>query len=220
MKPLDVLMPAKGMALIEEQISARLPLHRLWLEPNPDLWLAEWAPRIRAIAMTGGHAPLDEAYMRQYPEARDHLQFRRRLRQYRRQGGGAAWNHRHQYARRARRRSRRHDARPHDHDRAPTAAGGAISARRAMDGEGRFPAQPFAEGPHRRHSGTRAHRQGDRDARQRLRARCRLSRPARPGRCPLSLLFFAHRHGQGFRRSDRGRARRPRDAPHHQRRSA
>jgi lactate dehydrogenase-like 2-hydroxyacid dehydrogenase len=68
MKPLDVLMPAKGMDLIEEQISARLPLHRLWLEPNPDLWLAEWAPRIRAIAMTGGHAPLDEAYLRQYPK--------------------------------------------------------------------------------------------------------------------------------------------------------
>jgi lactate dehydrogenase-like 2-hydroxyacid dehydrogenase len=68
MKPLDVLMPAKGMDLIEDEISARLPLHRLWLEPNPDLWLAEWAPRIRAIAMTGGHAPLDEAYMRQYPK--------------------------------------------------------------------------------------------------------------------------------------------------------
>jgi lactate dehydrogenase-like 2-hydroxyacid dehydrogenase len=68
MKPLDVLMPAKGMDLIEEQTSARLPLHRLWLEPNPDLWLAEWTPRIRAIAMTGGHAPLDEAYMRQFPK--------------------------------------------------------------------------------------------------------------------------------------------------------
>jgi lactate dehydrogenase-like 2-hydroxyacid dehydrogenase len=67
MKPLDVLMPAKGMGLIEDQISARLPLHRLWLEPNPELWLAEWAPRIRALAMTGAHAPLDEAYMRRYP---------------------------------------------------------------------------------------------------------------------------------------------------------
>jgi lactate dehydrogenase-like 2-hydroxyacid dehydrogenase len=68
MKALDVLMPAKGMAVIEDEISARLPLHRLWLEPNPDLWLAEWAPRIRAIATTGGHAPLDEAYMRKYPK--------------------------------------------------------------------------------------------------------------------------------------------------------
>jgi lactate dehydrogenase-like 2-hydroxyacid dehydrogenase len=68
MKSPDVLMPAKGMDLIEEQLSARLPLHRLWLEPNPDLWLAEWGPRIRAIATTGGHAPLDEAYMRQFPK--------------------------------------------------------------------------------------------------------------------------------------------------------
>jgi lactate dehydrogenase-like 2-hydroxyacid dehydrogenase len=68
MKSLDVLMPAKGMGLIEDQISARLKLHRLWLEPDPDLWLAEWAPRLRAIAMTGGHAPLDEAYMRKFPK--------------------------------------------------------------------------------------------------------------------------------------------------------
>ena len=68
MKPLDVLMPVEGMALIDEQISARLPLHRLWLEPNPDLWLAEWAPRIRAVAMSGGHAHLDEAYLRRYPK--------------------------------------------------------------------------------------------------------------------------------------------------------
>jgi lactate dehydrogenase-like 2-hydroxyacid dehydrogenase len=67
MKSLDVLMPAEGMALIEDEISARLKLHRLWLEPNPDLWHAEWAPRIRAVAMTGAHAPLDEAYMRRYP---------------------------------------------------------------------------------------------------------------------------------------------------------
>jgi lactate dehydrogenase-like 2-hydroxyacid dehydrogenase len=68
MEALDILMPAKGMPLIEDEISARLPLHRLWLEPNPNLWLAEWAPRIRAIAMTGGHAPVDEAYLRQYPK--------------------------------------------------------------------------------------------------------------------------------------------------------
>jgi lactate dehydrogenase-like 2-hydroxyacid dehydrogenase len=67
MKSLDVLMPAKGMALIEDEISARLPLHRLWLEPNPDLWLAEWSPRIRGLATSGGHGRLDEAYMRRYP---------------------------------------------------------------------------------------------------------------------------------------------------------
>jgi lactate dehydrogenase-like 2-hydroxyacid dehydrogenase len=67
MKSLDVVITAKGMDLIEDQLSARLSVHRLWLEPNPDLWLAEWGPRTRAIAMTGGHARIDEAYMRQFP---------------------------------------------------------------------------------------------------------------------------------------------------------
>ena len=67
MKSTDVLMPAKGMAQIEDEIGATLKLHRLWLEPNPDQWLADWAPRIRAIAMTGAHAPVDETYMRRFP---------------------------------------------------------------------------------------------------------------------------------------------------------
>jgi lactate dehydrogenase-like 2-hydroxyacid dehydrogenase len=66
MKSLDVLMPVEGMGLIDELISAKLPLHRLWLEPNPDLWLAEWAPRVRAIALAG-HLRADEAYMRRFP---------------------------------------------------------------------------------------------------------------------------------------------------------
>jgi lactate dehydrogenase-like 2-hydroxyacid dehydrogenase len=66
MGSLDVLMPIEGMGLIGEMIDARLPLHRLWLEPNPDLWLAEWRPRIRAIALAG-HVRADEAYMRQFP---------------------------------------------------------------------------------------------------------------------------------------------------------
>jgi lactate dehydrogenase-like 2-hydroxyacid dehydrogenase len=67
MTSLDVLMPVEGMDLIEEQVSARLPLHRLWLEPNPDLWLAEWAPRIRALAIVAKHLPVDEVYMRRFP---------------------------------------------------------------------------------------------------------------------------------------------------------
>jgi len=66
MQSLDVLAPVEGMGLIGEMIAARLPLHRLWLEPNPDLWLAEWAPRIRAIALAG-HFRADEAYMRRFP---------------------------------------------------------------------------------------------------------------------------------------------------------
>jgi lactate dehydrogenase-like 2-hydroxyacid dehydrogenase len=66
-KSLDVLMPVEGMKLIGDQIAERLPLHRLWLEPNPDLWLAEWGPRIRALAMTGGHALIDDRYMQGLP---------------------------------------------------------------------------------------------------------------------------------------------------------
>jgi len=66
MKSLDVLMPVEGMGLIGDLIGARLPLQRLWLEPNPDLWLAEWGPRIRAIA-AAGHIRADEAYMRRFP---------------------------------------------------------------------------------------------------------------------------------------------------------
>ncbi len=66
MGSLDVLMPVEGMGIIGDLIGARLPLHRLWLEPNPDLWLAEWGPRIRAIALAG-HFRADEAYMRRFP---------------------------------------------------------------------------------------------------------------------------------------------------------
>jgi len=66
-KSLDVLMPAEGMGLIGDLIAKRLPLHRLWLEPNPETWLAEWGPRLRALAMTGGHGPIDDAYMRRLP---------------------------------------------------------------------------------------------------------------------------------------------------------
>jgi hypothetical protein len=35
----DVLLPAKGMERIEEEVAARLPLHPLWVEPKPELCL-------------------------------------------------------------------------------------------------------------------------------------------------------------------------------------
>ena len=66
MKSLDVLAPVEGMGLIGDMIAERLPLHRLWLEPNPDLWLAEWEPRIRALALAG-HLRADDAYMQRFP---------------------------------------------------------------------------------------------------------------------------------------------------------
>ena len=67
MQSLDVLMPAQGMALIGDLIAERLPLHRLWLEPDPEAWLAEWGPRLRALAMTGGHGKIDDAYLTRLP---------------------------------------------------------------------------------------------------------------------------------------------------------
>jgi lactate dehydrogenase-like 2-hydroxyacid dehydrogenase len=67
MKSLDVLMPIEGMGRIGERIATRLPLHRLWREPNPNVWLAEWSPKLRAIGLAG-HVKADEAYMRQFPK--------------------------------------------------------------------------------------------------------------------------------------------------------
>jgi lactate dehydrogenase-like 2-hydroxyacid dehydrogenase len=66
-KSFDVLLPAEGMGLIGEMIAERLPLHRLWREADPGAWLAEWGPRIRALAMAGAHAPIDDAYMQGLP---------------------------------------------------------------------------------------------------------------------------------------------------------
>ena len=67
MKSLDVLMPAPAMSALVDSIAARLKLHRLWLEPDRDAWLAQWAPRLRAVAMGGPHLPVDDAFMRRLP---------------------------------------------------------------------------------------------------------------------------------------------------------
>ena len=197
MKPLDVLMPAKGMDLIEDEISARLPLHRLWLEPNPDLWLAEWAPRIRAIAMTGGHAPLDEAYMRQYPKLEIISSF------------GVGYDNID--AKAAARLGITVTNTPGvlDDEVADTALGLMIMTVRQLPqserylragqwtAKGAFPLSPSLRGRTVGILGLGRIGKAIATRVERLRARCRLSRTARPGRCSLSLLFFAHRHGEG-----------------------
>jgi len=68
MKPLDVLMPSEGMGLVAELIAERLPLHRLWLESDPEAWLKEWGPRIQAIASNGHQAPIDAGFMSRLPK--------------------------------------------------------------------------------------------------------------------------------------------------------
>jgi lactate dehydrogenase-like 2-hydroxyacid dehydrogenase len=67
MKPFDVLMPAAGHRPVERMISERLPLHSLWLEADPQAWLAQWSPRIRAIMSSGPQAPVDADFMRRFP---------------------------------------------------------------------------------------------------------------------------------------------------------
>ncbi len=64
---LDVLMPAEGMGAVADLIAERLPLHRLWLEPDPDAWFASWGPTIRAVASNGPQAPIDAAFMGRLP---------------------------------------------------------------------------------------------------------------------------------------------------------
>ena len=68
MKPLDVLMPAEGMGVVADLVAERLPLHRLWLESDPDAWLKKWGPRIRAVASNGPQAPVDAAFMSRLPK--------------------------------------------------------------------------------------------------------------------------------------------------------
>ncbi len=67
MKPLDVLMPAAGMGVVADVVAERLPVHRLWLEPDPEAWLAEHGPSIRAIASAGAQARVDAALMSRLP---------------------------------------------------------------------------------------------------------------------------------------------------------
>ena len=67
-KPLDVLMPSEGMSIVADLIAERLPLHRLWLEKDPESWLRELGPRVRAVASNGGHAPIDAAFLGALPK--------------------------------------------------------------------------------------------------------------------------------------------------------
>ena len=119
-------------------------------------------------------------------EARESFEFRRRLRSYRRQMGRRTWHHRHQHARSAQRRGRRHRARLL-----------LCTVREFPQAErylraGKWPAgsYPLTQGnaaqPHRRHGRHGPHRPGDRAAARRLR---------RAG----GLSFAAARNGVGYK---------------------
>ncbi len=67
MKTLDVMMPGDGMGLITDLIAERLPLHRLWREPDREAWLDAWGPKLRAVASAGHLIPIDATFMRRLP---------------------------------------------------------------------------------------------------------------------------------------------------------
>ena len=67
-KPLDVMMPSRGMGVVDDLIAERLPLHRLWLEADPDAWLAKQGPRLRALASNGHQFPIDSGFMSRLPQ--------------------------------------------------------------------------------------------------------------------------------------------------------
>ena len=66
-KSLDVVMLSQGMSLVDDLIAEKLPLHRLWLEAEPDAWLAKWGPRLRAVASNGHQFPIGPDFMRRLP---------------------------------------------------------------------------------------------------------------------------------------------------------
>jgi lactate dehydrogenase-like 2-hydroxyacid dehydrogenase len=66
-KPLDVLMTTEGMGGVADLIAEKFSLRRLWLEPDPEAWLAAWGPKIRAAASAGGHGRLDSTFMHRLP---------------------------------------------------------------------------------------------------------------------------------------------------------
>ena len=66
-KDFDVLMPVLGIGDVGPGIEARMRLHRLWLESDPEAALERLAPRIRAVAATGHLAVVDAALMKRLP---------------------------------------------------------------------------------------------------------------------------------------------------------
>jgi len=62
---MDVLMPVPMMPLIMDGIAAAQTLHRMWEMSGEDI--AALAPHIRALAVGGGHQPVDGAFMGRFP---------------------------------------------------------------------------------------------------------------------------------------------------------
>jgi lactate dehydrogenase-like 2-hydroxyacid dehydrogenase len=63
----EILMLRQMMPTVIKQLDAAFTVHKLWKSGDRDAFLAPIAPRIRAIAVGGGHAQIDGAFMARFP---------------------------------------------------------------------------------------------------------------------------------------------------------
>ena len=177
----DVLLVGAKKPVIVGGLTNAVTLHPLEDAKDQDAFLNSIADKVRAIAVSLTAHKIDADLMQRLPEAGARLDLRRRLRPRRCQMGGRARHHRDQHAGRAQRRGCRHRARPAALDRARTAAGRALSARRQM-AVGQLSADQHAARPHRRHGRHGTDRPGHRAADRGVRRAGRLSQPLRRSR--------------------------------------
>jgi len=63
----EILMLRPMMPTVIEQLDAAFTVRRLWEAGDRDAFLAEFAPKVRAIAVGGGHVMLDGTFLAQFP---------------------------------------------------------------------------------------------------------------------------------------------------------
>ncbi|MBK9082148.1 MAG: 2-hydroxyacid dehydrogenase [Rhizobiales bacterium] len=63
----DILMPTPMMPMIAEQLARVGTLHKLWEAPDRAAALADLGPRVTAMAVGGGHQPIDAAFLGRFP---------------------------------------------------------------------------------------------------------------------------------------------------------
>lgn len=63
----DILMTAPMMPMIAEQLEKAGTLHKLWEAADPQAKLDEIASKVTAMAVGGGHQPIDAAFLGRFP---------------------------------------------------------------------------------------------------------------------------------------------------------
>ena len=67
---IDVLMPNPMMPMIAAALEGKVALNKLYEAADPGTMLRSVAPNIQAMAVGGGHQPIDGSYMAQFPRLR------------------------------------------------------------------------------------------------------------------------------------------------------